>query len=145
MNFPKYPLEASDDKYTFEFYSDGPKGKILKTVVYSEITGNTFNLGFGDWNEELQHLDDSNRTNNGDRDIVLTTVAYSVVKCTDWFPNAQVFIEGSILARTRLYQMAIAHNLLEINDNYLVKGFYNEEWEVFQPGRNYDAFLITRK
>jgi hypothetical protein len=40
---------------------------------------NFFNLSFGDWNEELQKLDDSTRSNNGDRDKVLTTVAYTAM------------------------------------------------------------------
>jgi len=38
-----------------------------KAIVYTQIGVNLFNLGFGDWNEAKQTLDDSNRSNNGDR------------------------------------------------------------------------------
>ena len=65
MKYSRYPLIASDDLFMYEFYSDGPRGTIKKTVIYSQIEGNIFNLGFGDWNEQLKGLDDSNRTNNG--------------------------------------------------------------------------------
>jgi hypothetical protein len=145
MNHPKYPIEASDERFMYEFYSEGPRGRIKKTVIYSLVEGDLFNLGFGDWNEELQGLDDSNRTNNGDRDKVLATVAYTALLFTGQFPTARLFAEGSTPARTRLYQMGIADNLLEINEKFEINGFINEQWEIFQIGRNYEAFLITRK
>ena len=106
---------------------------------------NLFNLGFGDWNEVKQTLDDSNRSNNGDRDQVLATVAFTAVAFFSEFPEAQIFIEGSTSSRTRLYQMGISYNYLEISRDFEVKGFISERWELFRPGRNYEAFLITRK
>jgi hypothetical protein len=129
----------------YEFYSEGPRGRIKKTVIYSEIDKNLFNLGFGDWNEERQGLDDSNRSNNGDRDKVLATVASTALIFTNHFPGARIFAEGSTPARTRLYQMGIGDNLLEINVTFEIKGFIGDQWEGFQRGRNYAAFLITRK
>lgn len=99
---------------------------IKKGVIYSQIGINLFNLGFGDWNEDLQELDDSSRSNNGDREKVLVTVAFTALDFTNTFPDAQISIEGSTLARTRLYQIGISDNLLEINENF-------------------EAFLITRK
>ena len=63
MNHPKYPL-FTDDPHLYLFISEGPRGRITKAVIYSQIGGNLFNLGFGDWNEELRKLDDSSRSNN---------------------------------------------------------------------------------
>ncbi|HWK05802.1 MAG TPA: hypothetical protein VNS58_19310 [Puia sp.] len=145
MKYPRYPVEASDDLYMYDFYSEGLRGRIKKTIIYSRIEENLFNLGFGDWNEELKDLDDSSRSNNGDRDKVLATVAFTALDFTDKFPDARIFVEGSTSARTRLYQMGIGDNLLEINEKFEVKGFINDQWEVFQRGRNYEAFLIKRK
>jgi hypothetical protein len=145
MKYPRYPVIASDDLYMYEFYSEGPRGTIKKTIIYSPIEDNIFNLGFGDWNEELQNLDDFSRSNNGDRNKVLSTVAFSALDFTSKFPDALLFAEGSTTARTRLYQMGIGSNLLEINKNFEVEGFLDNLWEPFQRGRNYEAFLIRRK
>ena len=38
MQDDRYKVETSFDLQTFEFTSEGPKGKIEKVVVYSEIT-----------------------------------------------------------------------------------------------------------
>jgi hypothetical protein len=111
-------------------------GKIEKVVRYDKIGNDLYNLGFGDWNEELNGINDSNRSNNGDRDKVLNTVASTAIVFTDQFPNARLFVEGSTFARTRLYQMGIAHNLLEIKELFEIKGFKDEQWEIFQQGRN---------
>ena len=145
MNLPKYPLFASDDPFVYVFFSEGNRGRFRKGVFYTQIGNNIFNLGFGDWNEELQDLDDSSRTNNGDRDKVLATVASTALAFTNQFPNARIFVEGSTPARTRLYQMGISDNLLEINEYFEVTGLFHDVWEPFHRGRNYSAFLITRK
>jgi hypothetical protein len=115
-------------------------------ILYCYFTvSDFFNLGFGDWNEALQQTDDSSRSNNGDRDKVLATVAFTALDFTDQFPNARIVAEGSTQARTRLYQMAIADNLLEINHNFEIFGLFDGEWGPFERGRNYEAFLIRRK
>ena len=145
MNFPKYPVAANDENSRYLFFSEGPKGKIAKGVIYSHIEGNLYNLGFGDWNEESENLNDFSRTNNGDRDKVLVTVAFTALDFTSKNPEAQIFVEGSTSARTRLYQMGIAGNLMEIKANFEINGFLFNGWEPFRRGRNYDAFLIKRK
>jgi hypothetical protein len=83
-----------------------------------------------------------NRSNNRDRDKVLSTVAFTALDFTNQFPYVQIFAEGSTSARTRLYQKGIANNLLEINRYFKIEGFVNGEWEFFLRGRNYEAFLI---
>jgi hypothetical protein len=104
-----------------------------------------FNLAFGDWNEEYHLLDDSVRTNNGDRDKVLATVAFTALDFTHQFTHVLLHIEGSTPARTRLYQMGIGNNLSEINKNFDIRGFRLQKWEPFMQGRNYEKFLAQRK
>jgi hypothetical protein len=145
MRYEKYPVIASDDYHMYLFFSEGPRGKITKGVIYSQIRGNLYNLAFGNWDERVQYLDDSSRSNNSDRDKILATVASTAVDFTGQFPQAQIFIEGSTTARTRLYQMGISNNLLEINENFKIQGFTNEKWHPFRQGTNYEAFLIQRK
>ena len=145
MNLPKYPVVASNDYLMYLFYSNGPQGIVAKGVIYSQIAGNLYNLGFGDWKEELEELDDFSRSNNGDRDKVLATVAFTAIDFTDKYPAAQIIAEGSTPARTRLYQMGITNNLLEINQIFNIQGLRNGRWELFALNRNYNAFLIKRK
>jgi hypothetical protein len=145
MKYARYPVIASKEDHTYEFFSEGPSGRIRKIVFYEKIGDDLFNLGFGDWNSERQKVDDSIRSNNGDRDKVLATVAFTALDFTDEFPAALIFVEGSTSARTRLYQIGISNNLLEINENFEVQGYQSEHWEPFRQGRNYESFLIRRK
>lgn len=109
------------------------------------IEDGLFNLAFGDWNEDLNKLDDSIRSNNGDRDKILATVASTAIDFTDRFPEAEIFTEGSTPARTRLYQMGISNNLEEISEDFEIQGYIYQEWSRFRKGVNYEAFLIKRK
>jgi hypothetical protein len=54
MNLPKYPVNADEERFVSEFISEGPKGSIKKTVIYSQIEETLYNLAFGDWNEKLK-------------------------------------------------------------------------------------------
>ena len=145
MNLPKYPVVAIPEQNMYQFYSEGPRGMIRKVILYQTMGNDQFNLGFGDWNEELQKMDDSVRSNNGDRDKVLATVAYTALDFSARFPGAQIFVEGSTASRTRLYQIGIASNILKIRNDFEVFGLFNESWQYFQLNRNYEAFLIQRK
>jgi hypothetical protein len=77
--------------------------------------------------------------------MVLATVASTVIAFTNRFPAVRILIEGSTIARTRLYQMAITVHLEEISQDFDIQGFINGHWEIFHRGRNYSAFLIARK
>jgi hypothetical protein len=145
MKYSKYPMKVDDAHTQYEFISEGPKGNILKAVIYGRIEEDLFNLAFGDWNAELKKVDDSSRSNNGDRDKVLATVSATAIDFTNKFPGAIIYAEGSTPARTRLYQMGIANNIKEISEDFEIEGYINEAWEPFQKGRNYGAFLVRRK
>lgn len=148
MNQPKY-LYKSELSFThFEFISEGGKGRVRKMVEYTETDmEGIYNLGFGDYDEKTQKIDDINVTNNGDSKKVLATVASTIYSFTKKYPNAIIFATGSTKARTRLYRMGISNNLEEITKDFEVLGFRidNEEWENFVIGEEYTAFLITKK
>ncbi|MCY7352592.1 MAG: hypothetical protein LH606_18370 [Cytophagaceae bacterium] len=48
MNPPQYALLTSNDFKQFDFISEGPNGRILKTVLFTPIEPGFYNLGFGD-------------------------------------------------------------------------------------------------
>jgi len=49
------------------------------------------------------------------------------------------------MARTRLYQMAIAQNFEEIDKLFEIEGFINGQWGKFKTGINFEGFLISLK
>jgi hypothetical protein len=148
MSKEQYALEVNTNRMEFEFVSDGFNGKIRKAIIYTPRNINGFmfyNLGFGDLNTETGEIDDLSTTNNGDRDRVLATVAATVLEFTNNFPGAVVYAEGSTPARTRLYQMALAKNLSEIEMSLLVYGYKGGSWLEFQRVVNYEAFAVLRR
>jgi hypothetical protein len=148
MKADKYEYNKIPEELYYEFFSEGPKGKIKKLVRYkliSEPPDYIFNLSFGDWNEKTFDADDSITTNNKDRQKVFATVADTVLDFTQLHPEAFIFAQGSTLSRTRLYQMGISAFWEEIGGLFRVIGYVNGEWKPFRKGINYQAFLIKRK
>lgn len=148
MKEEKYCFNKLAEEHYYEFFSEGPKGKIKKVIRYrliQEFPNHIFNLGFGDWSEEKEEIDDMVATNNQDRQKVLATVADTVLDFTSTYPDAFVFARGSTPGRTRLYQMGIATFFDEIGSLFSITAYYNGEWKPFEKGKNYEAFLIKRK
>lgn len=147
MQLPRYDHYTDESKTVFEFVSTGPKGCIRKLVEYVDTgSGNLYNLGFGDINENDGRIDDTIVSNNGDRQKVLATVAATVDEFTSNYPHAIIFATGSTDARTRLYRIGIHRHLLEIQDKFAIFGYCKiNYWEEFTRGKDYLAFLLTRK
>lgn len=149
MNVEQYDCYASVDFLEYEFYSRGPKGVIKKLVIYTPfISSNTlyFNLGFGDWNSYERKIDDFIHTNNGDTEKVLATVAFTVVQFFKHYPQAFIYVEGSTLSRTRLYQMKINKVWKEIEIWFNLYGLVEGEgFSPYERNTNYLAFLISKK
>lgn len=145
MNLDKYSVVSDSRHEVYEFLSEGPNGTIKKVVYYQEVDDNVFNLAFGDWDETEQRIDDQTRTNNNDRNKVLATIASTVVNFIKHHPKAVLFAKGSTPARTRLYQIGIADNWDEIAQIFDVEGFFRDNWESFEHGRNYQAFALKAK
>jgi len=82
---------------------------------------------------------------NGDAATILFTVAKAIAFFLSDHPRAEVFIEGTTQARTRLYQMAIARELDDLGDYFDIRGLTDDHEELFQLGRNYQAFTISLK
>ena len=148
MNLERYNY-FTNDYQAYEFYSEGPKGRIRKLVIFTKIPETeppVFNLAFGDAHPVTGKLDDAVISNNQDRNIVLATVANTIATFCDHYGNHYIYAEGSTASRTRLYQMGIAALWNEISTDFEVYGLKQKAWQDFKPyGINYEAFLVKRK
>lgn len=150
MLLERYDYEIGNSFQQYDFYSEGPKGKIKKIILYSFIGAREgvsyYNLGFGDYNERQKGIDDLSISDNKDRERVLATVAITTLEFSSHFRGCKIVAEGSTPARTRLYQMGIAKHFAEINEMFEIQGLTEESgWVPFRPGENFLAFLIARK
>ena len=148
MNLERYNY-FTNDYQAYEFFSEGPKGRIRKLVIFTKIPETDpviYNLAFGDAHPVTGKIDNEVISNNEDRDIVLATVANSVATFYDHYGNQYIYAEGSTPSRTRLYQMGIASLWEEISTDFEIFGLKDGDWQGFQPnGINYEAFLVKRK
>jgi len=75
MHLDRYVFKVSPDYFEYEFYSQGPRGRIKKIVRFDPFETDDgqpiINLAFGDWNEQTRSIDDGIATNNEDADKVL--------------------------------------------------------------------------
>lgn len=150
MNLEKYEYLADEDYKSFMFLSQGPRGEIKKVINYRPLVMlpdglPVINLGFGDWDEARNDIDDSAASNNNDRDKILATVASTVLTFTQVHGKVLVYAEGSTPAKTRLYQMGINAHFSEVEALFEVYGQLKGKWVKFERGVNYEAFLVVRK
>ena len=146
MKNEKYNTKALPSLMEFEFISSGPNGKIIKVIQYTPTNiPNIYNLGFGDKNNNTGDISDSVTSNNGDREKVLSTVAFTTLEFLNKYPNYSVLAIGLTPARTRLYQIGIMKNLIEIANEISILGLHNDNWISLKKGVNFDAFLASKK
>jgi intein/homing endonuclease len=148
MNLEKYEIIKGPGDFYYEFYSEGPKGRIKKIVRFtllSEYEDDFYNLFLGDWLEAEDRVSDTSISDNKDTEKILATVASIVVHFTASNPQAVIFAQGSTPSRTRLYQMGITAHKLEIDKDFDIHGFRDDRWEGFQKNKRYEAFLLRRK
>lgn len=124
MDLERYHYYTNNDFQQYEFYSEGPKGKIKKVVIFQQAQENPliFNLAFGDEDPVTKQVNDSVATNNDDRNKVLITVASTINDFCDRYGNHYIYAEGSDSVRTRLYQISISQLLEEITIDFDVYG-----------------------
>lgn len=116
MDLPKYHISANEDQTVFQFISDGPKGKINKIVLFQHMNEpELYNLALADLDKKTGQLDFDSKSNNGDRDKILSTISEIVYAFFSARPNYLIYFKGSDVTRTRLYQMAISNYLAELN------------------------------
>lgn len=146
MNLSRYEFRAGRSFKIFEFVSVGPKGNISKLIKYSHTNfKDVYNLAFGDKNTKTGEIDDKVVSNNGDREKILATVAASVYAFTEKHKKAWIYATGSSDSRTRLYRIGINKYLMEARKDFEIYGLKDQEWESYEAGTSYDAFLIKRK
>ena len=142
MKLPKYQLKADDELSVYRFVSEGRKGLIPKRIQFTLINQDgIYNLAFGDEHPTSGELDDLIISDNGDSEKVLATVVSAVYAFFDRHPTAWVYLSGSTASRTRLYQMAIAKYLPELAADFAIYGEHQEEWQAFEKGKSYTAFI----
>jgi len=69
MELERYDMTWDAHDLAYEFYSEGPRGKIKKVVIFRHarnIGENVFNLGFGDWYEFADRINDIAISDNKD-------------------------------------------------------------------------------
>ena len=148
MNVEHYSIQSDSSFLMYKFQSIGPKGTIRKIVQFQKIENiaeNIYNLLFGDWDVKNGIIDDKVISDNKDAYKILVTVAHTVLQFVNHFQGAKILIVGSTKSRTRLYQIAIAQNLMAINKHFDIQGLINDHWENFRIGINFDAFLAKSK
>ena len=154
--YPRYDVTRSKELDTIEFISTGIKGNIDKIIRF-ESTDNPliYNLAFGDKiiinrnNEMIQDFDDKVNSENGDRDMVLATVASAADEYTLKYPERWLIFSGSDVTRTRLYRMAITKNYAELSIDFHIFGIFDTDIGFikvpFDSNIKFDGFIIKRK
>lgn len=146
MKLDRYELKADDQLTTFDFLSEGSKGKIEKIVQFSLVNqNNLYNIAFGDRNYSTGEIDDKVVTDNGDSEKILATVVAAVYAFCDKVPKAWIYATGSTAARTRLYRMGINKYYDIVKSDFEIFGQTQSEWERFVKGKDYQAFVVQRK
>ena len=146
MKLDRYELKAGRKLTTFEFLSEGRKGKIIKVIQFQQMNlPNLYNLAFGDKNPDTGEVDDMIITDNGDSEKVLATVVAAIYTFANKYPDAWVYATGSTKARTRLYRLGINKYFDIVDTDFDIMGEEMNEWEWYQKGRDYQAFAVHRK
>jgi hypothetical protein len=146
MKIAKYQLKAGYELLSYEFISEGSKGLITKRIQFTLVNRQgVYNLAFGDKDSVTGEIDDKVVSNNGDSEKVLATVVSAVFAFFDQHPNVWIFVTGSTVARTRLYQMGISKYYDEISDELEIYGQIEEDWYLFEKNTDYLAFLTKLK
>lgn len=139
---PSYEFYTNGSGNDYEFTSAGPNGLINKIARFTEINRNVYNLAFGDVIDNK--MSDKVVSNNGDKDLILSTMGQIVAHFTDGMPEAFVFARGVDPRRTRLYQQGINRHWDNIGPFFEIWGLLNGKWIPFEKGINYQAFVGRR-
>lgn len=146
MEQPSYPFKKYKRELLFEFESVSEIKTIKKVIAYELIDDKqkVFNLSLVDKNDDGK-ISDMVVSNNNDMEMVLATVIQTLPIFFAEFEGSQIFFSGSTPSRTRLYRIIIAKFQKDFEREYAIYGFINQIAEPFQKGKNYEAFLISKK
>lgn len=145
MKLDRYELKVGGNFVTFEFISEGPKGKIIKVIQFQKIDEtDVYNLAFGDYDLLTGKLDDKVITDNGDSEKVLATVVSAIYLFTEKYSNVWVYATGSTVARTRLYRMGINKYFDIASKDFDILGEQQNAFTWYEKGEDYQAFVVRR-
>ncbi|MEJ7663570.1 MAG: hypothetical protein WKG07_30540 [Hymenobacter sp.] len=140
MDSSFYDFEPGTDDRTYSFISIGPR-PVEKRIIYAKTTlAGFFNLALADA-EEDGSLNFYSVRNNGDLELIMATVAQTLLVFFQHYPTASVAFSGSTPARTRLYQIILARERQTIAASLVISGVKNNSLEPFQPNRDYEGFV----
>lgn len=145
MDSPFYNFEVLEDAYRFTFNSVGRNGVIPKIIIYSKTDlPDYYNLALGDVRTDGT-LDVFSKSNNGDMEKILATVIQTLMVFLAYHPEANVFFAGSTTTRTRLYQIVLNKEIDKVDSMLIVLGLYDDYLEPFEPNKNYEGFVVSKK
>lgn len=77
---------------------------------------------------------------------ILSTVISTLSQFFERNPTKIVIFRGSTDTRTRLYRAVISKLLMQVSNDFEVRGInYDETIELFQPNTDYFAYVINKK
>lgn len=142
MNAAFYETGWYSERLMFWFTSTG-RESIVKVILFKPTQeADVYEIALGDLNSDGS-IDLDARSDNGDTEEVLSTVAKALLFFLSDHAEAQVVVEASSDSRARLYQIAIKRELGDLGDYLVAYGFDNENPEVLQNGKNYKKFVIS--
>ena len=146
MNTPTYQIVNNPEKLVFIFYSVSDEKIIKKEIAYTPLDESKiiYNLAFGDYSEEGD-ISDLSISNNQDLEKVLATLVKSMEEFFSIRPNCLIYFTGSTETRTRLYRIVISNYMKDYDELFVIYGMLDDNFEIFKPDKNYNAFLISLK
>lgn len=145
MNLEKYDTIVTEDVLSFSFISVGPKGHIQKLVIYQHVEGPLYNLAFGDRNGELGTINDLIISDNKDTEKVLATVASTIFDFLQFTLERQYQLKAAHIPEQDFIEGILPHFLTLQTKEFLLYGELDDKIERFIKGKDYRAFLITKK
>jgi hypothetical protein len=169
--------ERSSTELRFIFFSTGKK-IVTKVIIYTYThqfeDREVYNLGFGDYNQALDDIQDKVKTNNGDAYKVFSTVLSTIPMFFEIFPNAILMVQGSDSGpdfakecmktcnrrchlschnsdqRVSIYRNFVEKHFIDLGRDYwFLGGFTSTGYKMiperYIPSRKYDAILMFRK
>lgn len=144
MDLPYYSLRSTRSRLWYTFYSEGPRGRILKVIrfVMVQTSPAVFNVTLGDVNSETGEVDTLVVSDNGDRDKILRTTAASIILFCRRYPQVYVLVSGNSPVRNRLYRMIISNRIDEVLQYCEIYGVIGLHVYPFRKNQNYNGFLV---
>lgn len=146
-----YKIESDEVGERFVFNSGEGDGTIVKVVKFDLVDreDNLYNLSMGDTDKDpwqrTSNLDFKIMSNNGDVFKVFNTVAICIELFLEKYPEAVILFTGSTDKRTKIYLKLISRNWVLLHQMFDIKGINQDNFEDFEPGKNYIGIVFVKK